>query len=390
MPPEPSPTRASAPAGGSLHRIPSLDGLRALSIFLVMALHSVQHYGLEHPVSWVWFGIFNGGTGVYVFFVISGYLITTLLLHEHRKKGRISLAGFYIRRAFRILPPLYLYVAVVLLLAAWRHLHISAKDIWSALFFFHNYIHTPVGWYVEHFWSLSVEEQFYLIWPFVVIACLSGQRGGTEKRGYKALAWVSLSVILLSPVIRVLSSIPHNLAWRDGAMFHMRADSLMFGCIIAVLQGTPRFERFYAAATRFAWLPPMMLGACMLLDARLGSSWSKPIGETLQGIAIAICLLWAVRNPRSLVGKILNHRFIAWIGVLSYSLYLWQTLFLHSLNGQVFGGKTIFNTFPGNWISIFAVGCFSYYVVEQPSLRLRNWLLQRYRARRQQAAAISS
>ncbi len=100
----------------ALHRIPSLDGLRALSILLVVGLHTLQRYGATHPVSPAWFALFNGGTGVFIFFEISGFLITTLLLKEHEKRGSVSLTGFYRRRAFRILPPLYLYIGVVVLL----------------------------------------------------------------------------------------------------------------------------------------------------------------------------------------------------------------------------------------------------------------------------------
>src|SRR5258707_236125 len=121
------------------HRIPSLDGLRALSIFLVLALHSIQRFQVSSPVSFFWVGIFNGATGVFIFFVISGYLITSLLLREHEKRGSISLRGFYFRRAMRILPPLYVYVGVLLLMGWAGRLPIFKLDIIRALFFFHNY-----------------------------------------------------------------------------------------------------------------------------------------------------------------------------------------------------------------------------------------------------------
>src|SRR5258708_2834 len=150
-------------AGGtSMHRIPSLDGLRALSIFLVLALHSIQRLEVTSPVSFLWVGIFNGGTGVFICFVISGYLITSLLLREHEKRGSISLRGFYFRRAMRILPPLYVYVGVLLLLGLIGRLPIFQLDIISALFFFHDYALSRM-WPLEHFCSLSIEEQFYFI-----------------------------------------------------------------------------------------------------------------------------------------------------------------------------------------------------------------------------------
>ena len=101
----------------TLRRIPSLDGLRAISIFLVVALHTLQRYSVHHPVSYTWRAVFNGSLGVSIFFVISGYLITSLLLKEHGGRGSISLSGFFVKRAFRILPPILAYVAVLLLLA---------------------------------------------------------------------------------------------------------------------------------------------------------------------------------------------------------------------------------------------------------------------------------
>ena len=106
------PAETTRGGGAPLHRIPSLDGLRAISIFLVVALHSLQRLDIKSPFAFLLVGIFNGATGVFIFFVISGYLITSLLLREHEKRGTVSLRGFYFRRAMRILPPLYVYVGV--------------------------------------------------------------------------------------------------------------------------------------------------------------------------------------------------------------------------------------------------------------------------------------
>lgn len=358
-------------------RIPSLDGLRAVSIFLVMGLHTLQRNDLYHHASFLWYALFNGGTGVYIFFVISGYLITSLLLHEQSRTGRISLGSFYLRRAFRILPPLYFYVAVLAVLAALGRLALTRLDILSALFFFHNYAATSVSWSLEHFWTLSVEEQFYVIWPCVLILCLS--RPGPTGR--KLALRFALIVIALSPAIRVASFRLRNPYWHNGGMFQMAADSLMFGCVVALLQGTPRFEKLYLAVTRIWWLPPAVILFCMGMDARFQNYWSLPIGLSIEGAAIAAFVLWCVRNPRSVVGRFLNLRVVAYLGVLSYSAYLWQTLFLHHKSVQVFGGDTLLNTFPGDWIAVFLVAVFSYNVIEKPSLRLRSALTRQLRLR---------
>jgi peptidoglycan/LPS O-acetylase OafA/YrhL len=359
----------------SMHRIPSLDGLRALSIFLVLTLHSLQRLQFTHYVSVIWIGIFNGATGVFIFFVISGYLITSLLLREHEKRGSISLRGFYFRRAMRILPPLYFYVGVLLLLGWIDRLAISKLDIVSALFFFHDYAPSSM-WSLEHFWSLSIEEQFYLIWPFLLIYCL--RRPGLEGR-LKA-SKIAIAIILASPIIRVLSvTLARHTVLNNSYSFHFRADSLMFGCLIALLQGTPTFERFYALATKIWWIPPVVIVISDCLGARFQNYWEFPIGLTLCGIAISVFLLWCVRNPSSVVGRILNSPPIARIGVLSYSIYIWQTLFLNYDNKSLFGPSLkLLYTFPLSWLAIYAMAEFSYNVVEQPSLRLRNSLIKNF------------
>jgi peptidoglycan/LPS O-acetylase OafA/YrhL len=362
-----------------MQRIPSLDGLRALSIFLVIALHTLQRYSINHNVSTIWFGIFNGSTGVLIFFVISGYLITRLLLNEYEKHGAISLRGFYFRRAMRILPPLYAYVAVLLILGWAGRLAITKLDIVSALFFFHNYAPASM-WALEHFWSLSTEEQFYLIWPCILLYCL--RRPGLAGRFIAAR--IAILVIVLSPVVRVVSFLLHNTYVHNGYAFHMRADSLMIGCVFALLEGTPFFERAYHFATKIWWIAPVALFLLNYLDARFMNYWKLPFGYTLTNIASAVFLLWSVRNPSSAVGRLLNARPIIHIGVLSYSMYLWQTFFLHEGNATVFGSSLrLVGTFPLNWLAILVVAELSYHLVEQPSLRLRNRLIQIFRLYRE-------
>lgn len=358
----------------SMARIPSLDGLRAVSIFLVMALHTLQRIALDHHVSRVWYAIFDGDTGVYIFFVISGYLITRLLLTEHRKRGSISLSGFYLRRAMRILPPLYAYVAVLVILGLAGRLVLEKVDIVSALFFFHNYT-LGAMWQLEHFWSLSTEEQFYFIWPFVLILCL--RRPGLAGR--LLAARIAMIVILVSPIVRVVSFLLHNPYIHNGYAFHMRADALMFGCVFALLEETPRFERLYQLATKIWWVPPAVILFSDCLGARFQHYWTYPIGFTVCGAAIAFFLLWCIRNPASAVGHLLNHRAIAYIGVLSYSMYLWQTLFLHEGNAQIFGPYLKFiGIFPFNWFAILIAAELSRCFVELPSLRLRDRLIGRF------------
>ena len=368
---------ATPARAASLRRIPSLDGLRALSIVLVMGLHTVQRYGAdhpEHPPGLLWSVVLNGSLGVTIFFVISGYLITRLLLHEQQTRGAISMSGFYLKRAFRILPPLYVYVGVLALLSAAGRLALTKWDVVSALFFFHNYAISSTCWAIEHFWSLSVEEQFYLIWPVVLILCLRLQ--ATGRAGKDRAAAIAVAAIVLSPLVRILSFRTHQALVHDSAGFHMHADSLMFGCAAALLEGTSRFERVYRAVTRVWWLPVVGLAIGSYLEMRFQNYWNFPVGETYTGLLLAFFLLWTVRNADSLPGRVLNARAVTHLGVLSYSIYLWQTLFLHHSNTTVFAGAEWIGRFPFNWVAIVLAAEISYRVVERPSLALRNRLLR--------------
>ncbi len=370
----------SLPRSAVLARIPSLDGLRALSIFLVVSLHTLQRYNDNHHVGFGWYGLFNGASGVFIFFEISGFLITTLLLQEHQRRGSISLRGFYLRRAFRILPPLYFYIGFITLLGLLGRLALNRSDIVSSLFFFHNLVQHSTMWSLEHLWSISVEEQFYLVWPFLFVFCL--RRPGVSGRYIASV--IPIVILVISPFARILLRLQADPAFHRISV-SLNFDFLMFGCLVALLQHTPRFESVYRAATRVWWLPPAVIIGCNFLAARYENYFSLTIGFTLEGAAIAMFLLWCTRNPTALIGRILNWAPVVKIGVLSYSIYLWQTLFLHDLNAPIFGLLAWLTVFPVNWIGFLLAAAFSYYVIEQPSLRGRSQLIKSlhlYRSRR--------
>lgn len=372
------------PRPATLSRIPSLDGLRALSILLVVGLHTVQRYSLSHPVPRWWFAVFNGQSGVFIFFEISGFLITTLLLAEHAKRGAVSLRGFYVRRAFRILPPLYLYIGAVAMLGLAGTLQVRQGDVWTAVLFVHN-IRSYGTWALEHLWSISMEEQFYFVWPFVLVYFLH------RPNGKRAAAVFPIAILAVSPVARVLFNLSGNAALHHASLNYLRWDFIMYGCLVALLQHSGRFERVYRAATRLPWLPPAVILLCNALSARFENRFDLTVGYTINGFAMAIFMLWCTRNARSAVGRVLNWQPVAWIGVLSYSIYLWQTLFTHSGNEAVFAAWPWIGRFPGNWLGFMLAAVVSYYLVEQPSLRLRGVAIRQlhlYRGRRAEVRSV--
>jgi peptidoglycan/LPS O-acetylase OafA/YrhL len=169
-------------------RIPALDGWRGVAILMVLISH------VSSALPWH-IGASLGGHGVALFFVLSGFLITTLFMREREATGRINLRAFYLRRFFRLMPVAWLYLATVGVLAALRLADAKPIDFAACLFFFRNFIERHGAIITGQFWSLSIEEQFYLAWPLILIYC-------TARRARE----VALTVALLVAVICALHS----------------------------------------------------------------------------------------------------------------------------------------------------------------------------------------
>lgn len=364
---------------GVLHRrgrIPSLDGLRAVSIGLVLVAHGSGTWLMAHSGAAEALDVY-GQLGVSVFFAISGFLITSLLVAEYRDHEQISLKGFYIRRIFRILPAFYGYLAVVGILSLAGFIATTRGDYLSASLFVWNYHFSGDNWFLGHIWSLSVEEQFYLFWPLMLVL-LKPRRAVALAAGLIVLAPVMrLGMYVLAPQSR--GHIP--------IMLHTRVDALMFGCLAALLFDRAWFQRMLRALYR--WRAPA-LGACFLLfvspylTRRLEGAYLLPVGYTLEGAAIILVLLWAIQNADGAVGRVLNLRPVAFIGVMSYSLYLWQQLFLTRLN------TTFTGWFPLNLLFVFLAAGVSYWLIERPCLRLRKRFLKSPRVRTAEAESAAT
>jgi peptidoglycan/LPS O-acetylase OafA/YrhL len=345
-----------------LKRIPSLDGYRAISIFLVIANHLWQEGEVRYGWHSVLGGFLDGGLGVFIFFVISGYLITKLLLTEHDRRGSFSLSRFYYRRFFRIIPPLYCYILFVFLTAPLSGLHVDLREVLTALTFTRNLVPYSHEFMFEHFWSLCIEEQFYLLWPIALLLTL-------RWRGRGGAVHLAVALIIIAPIFR-LSTYPliHDRVFRAfvNGLLPGHIDALMFGCWGAVAEGTATFESLYRRMSSFAWLLPLWLfGGSLALNIKFGNWYRLSIGDTLDGLAVIFMLLWSIRNSRSFAGRVLNWRPIIHIGLISYSIYIWQTYFLHPENPTVFG------RLPWNLICIWAAAELSWQTVERLSRVVR-------------------
>jgi peptidoglycan/LPS O-acetylase OafA/YrhL len=331
--------------------LPSLDGLRAISISLVL----LGHLGGTRGLARLNFGIGDyAHLGVVIFFVISGFLITRLLLSEHTKKGSVSLKLFYARRALRLFPASYAFIACVSLLWLAGIVHLEATDLWHAVTYTVNYLPDP-HWEIGHLWSLSVEEQFYLLWPLAFLTL-----------GPRRSPWVAAAVILLGPVARLanrffLIGTPYH----DLQMFPMVADSLAMGCLLAKVSGWLEGQKWYLELFR----PACAIGllALVLLINRYTSynTVVSVFGTSVINICLAILIHRSVYCSRDWIGRVLNWKPIAFVGVLSYSLYLWQQLFLNR------NSTAWVNAFPQNLVFAVAASLGSYLLLEKPLLKLR-------------------
>ncbi len=345
------------------HYLPALDGVRALAIVLVILGHLAGTRNMPLEASRT--TSICATLGVRIFFVLSGFLITTLILAEHRRTGSVSLRSFYARRAYRIFPAFYTYLAVVSVLAVLGFVSLLHGDLLAAATYTMNF-HRPRAWYFGHLWSLSVEEQFYLAWPAVFLAL--------ERRGAMIVAGL---VTAAGPLARVgvwVLAAGH----RDGIgeTFPTVFDALAAGCLLAGVRQALALSRRYTAFSRSPLFAVVPL-AVVLAAAVPRVSFQFALGESIQNVGVALTIDWLVRchpTPAArMFGRIFDAPAIVWLGRISYSLYLWQQPFLNR------AGTWWAQAFPVNLGAAFAAAILSFYLVERPFLRLRE---QRTRANR--------
>jgi peptidoglycan/LPS O-acetylase OafA/YrhL len=337
----------------SANRLPGLDGFRAISIVLVLIghLHGTRGFGTFPALST--FGDL-AHLGVQVFFVISGFLITTLLLEEQRRTGTISLKRFYIRRSLRIFPAFFAFLAALLGAQALGWIQLSTVDFVTAATYTVNY-HVERSWYVGHLWSLSVEEQFYLLWPLAMVFV------ATRKGAVR----IALLVFLAAPVVRVAMhvAIPSG-PLRDLEVFPAVADAIAAGCLMALLRERLLQQDWYSRLTGSPWVW-CCLAPVLAINKFRGYTIVDALGSPLALAALAMLIETGTRRVSGPVAAALNWRPVVFLGTLSYSLYLWQQPFL---NRQCAATPC---EFPINLGLAIACALASYFLLERPLVGLR-------------------
>ena len=369
----------------------ALDGLRAVAVIMVF----FQHYGAGRVFLFGW-----GWMGVDVFFVLSGFLITGILYDSQHKLHRYR--DFYIRRTLRIFPLYYFIwgvIALVTPLALWQwnwrwalwpaylgnyarffFLHQAGNPYRFDMITFGGSVNSrfgyPVHLYIGHFWSLCVEEQFYLLWPFVVY----------EVRRRATLMKICLGVMILSPILRGMLSVSLSPQLLHMELFYRslptRLDALLTGGFIALSLRSPQevlvrrvrrplllvtailFVTLYCIATKVLSLP--LEGSA--------SSWIGVFGFTLIDLFAAALILECI-HPGSSIGSLLSWRPLRALGTISYGFYVYHDLLhdfysdaAHRLFPDYAYGATMIIAFSATWL----IAILSYRFVEKPLLKLKD------------------
>lgn len=306
-----------------------------------------------------------GDLGVSLFFVISGFLITLLLLREESATGTVSLRAFYLRRTLRIFPAYYVYILFSLAIDTVRHHPWSWQLLFSAIAYLMNYfnaLHGHPATSVAHAWSLADEEQFYLLWPTLFLLLL---HAAPRRRP----EWVAVMIVAV-------------LAWRSwlylgghvGAAyvynaFDTRFDNLAIGCALALLLSRPAVLRAGSVIGRSWWMALPTIAALYASRVLLPSAYHYSLGFTVDALLMATLVVQLMQLSVGAGWGWLNHPVTRYFGALSYSLYLyhgWGMAVATHLgdHGEAFRLIAAF-------VAATALACGSYYLVEQPFLRLK-------------------
>lgn len=334
-----------------------LDGLRGVAILLVITGH-VLEFGLG-----VTRGGALGGLGVMLFFVLSGFLITGLLDREILQTGSISLSRFYVRRALRLVPAFFCFLAVLSLLISLHLVRdtpsytvmaclIYARNVWGR------------GSSTGHIWSLSMEEQFYLCWPWIMRAVTRKESLWTAWAGVATVSAFRMAAIH-SKLFDYGAGIFYERPW-------FRSDSILIGCAVALW--LRRSER--AGDSNFSQLG--LPFSVLLWPTTLGwTLWGEAVTHvwylTVQMTLATLILLSLLTSKSPIYLSAFTHPVAAWLGRISYSWYLWQQLFTAFRLPAWHGLRTV----PFNAVVSLLIASLSYRFVERPFLRMRNHLSQR-------------
>ncbi|MCY0387651.1 acyltransferase [Robbsia sp. Bb-Pol-6] len=345
-----------------MKRIASLDGLRGWAVAMVFIGHAERtvpggYSGILTPLKW----FSAGDLGVHLFFVLSGFIITRLLLGEFAKTGRIDLANFYLRRTRRIFPAFYIYLIIIGTVGAIGYLSIDSRQMLVATFYLWNYAGilgldslskaSPDGiWYLGHFWTLSLEEQFYWFWPALFIFMMKFRR-----------TWVLTALIVIVPSIRIVSYFMFPaVRGQLNTMFHTGIDSILVGCLFAIHQERAKilFSKILDSKAALTCLTLVIFFLFPICHHYLRGYWTATYLRTFEAATIGVFILALAIGKDFFLRSVFLCRPVLFLGTISYSLYLWQQLFNGLNEGMAFG-------FPLSIAETLGAASLSFYLIEK-------------------------
>jgi len=338
---------------------PELDGFRGIAILAVIFSHAVLNKYLgKYAV---------GNIGVEIFFVLSGFLISTLLLKEKIKNGKVSFKKFYTRRGLRILPVAYLFLGVLIFLNFAFNLKVSFGSLIVSALFIKNLPFNYVGnWFNGHFWTLAIEEQFYLIFPFLLIYSL--------KNYFRVLVFL----VLFIPVLQFVgfhnigifyTNYPlHKTTFVLITLFGNGTTAILIGSLLSILM----FKGLMPVSNtnNYRFLSLVLFIIAMMFRIGFNILPGTYLTSTIFSLVIAFVIFLCITNDNDFLGKILKSKILIKLGILSYSIYIWQQLFMYQ---QPWGNSfkysdSLFLNIP----VLFIVAYISYHFYEVRFLKLKN------------------
>jgi peptidoglycan/LPS O-acetylase OafA/YrhL len=352
---------------------PALNGVRAAAVIPVVAGHTVSSLA---P---------GGSSGVRLFFVLSGFLITTLLFEEWATQGLIRLGAFYTRRALRLLPALLFILLVDMVLVAVLDggdaVRQHVPTVFSVMFYFANWRHISAngGREFGHLWSLSVEEQFYLLWPLglfillrffrvrtviiVAACCAAASWLVSEMLALQAHGGANLTEFAASPGGR-----RHEFFGTDAVAY-----AILIGCVFALLRSSGRIRQSDKYRSFIGLAGTLGFVVYAIYAATYPARGHREVGLLILTFAFALLVLCAVDCPKAIVTQLLSTAPLQLIGRVSYGLYLWHFVILYHLHKHMPHISVAERTFIAAILTTAAVA-FSYNFIEQPALRWKRRL----------------
>jgi peptidoglycan/LPS O-acetylase OafA/YrhL len=347
-----------------LEHWPSLDGLRGVSILLVLFFHlrfAEPNFGFLFP---------GGALGVDVFFGLSGFLITAILLNEIQQRGTVDLRRFYIRRALRLWPALVsviLFACVVgLTISSFGNLGITRLRFLSTVFYFTNWLATVQGsrmWFLGHFWSLAIEEQFYLVWPAFLLLMLR-----CRVSGWKLVIVIGL-LIAASLLLKVWLFTGGSSTKRIFFGSDTRGDGILAGCGLAAVLYSRQFQLSSKTSNALATIG---LGFILLFSV-VGDDHFALLycgATTIVSVAATLVVAGCLLGPSSFVNNFLSSQAFVWLGKRSYGMYLWHWPMYEIARLSPFRWSVV----PIALGSTILVSYLSFRFIERPFLSLKDFL----------------